>query len=77
MNTYTQLTIDGTQETKRIFKRDLIGQFASKNPTPEELLMRENFRLQNKVLDLEQEKEMWRRKHESLTKIVGHKKLTV
>jgi len=75
MNTYTQLTIFETEEVKKVFKRDFIGQFASNNPTPEEILMRENFRLKNEIEDLKEKAEMWRRKHESLVKVINHKEL--
>jgi hypothetical protein len=47
MSTFIQLNIFGDAKPTRIYRRDYIGRFASKEPTNEEKLQRENYRLKN------------------------------
>lgn len=47
MRAFIQLDIFGNAKPQRIYKRDRKGQFASNDPTNEENLQRENFRLKN------------------------------
>ncbi len=61
MATYTQLDIFGEPKNKRIYFRDGIGQFASREGCELDKLYRENNRLKLEV-------EMWRRKAEVLVR---------
>lgn len=59
MGTYTQYDIFGEQEKKRIYLRDSLGRFSSREGNELDKLFRENNRLKIEV-------EMWRRKAEVL-----------
>lgn len=73
---YTQLTIDGIAVTKKIFKRDRIGQFSKDGLSKEDKLAIENNKLKIENERLTGELEMWKRKAESLAKLIGHNKLS-
>lgn len=66
--TFTQLDLFEDAKPKRIYKRDRKGRFSDGKMTNEEKLFRENNLLKVEV-------EMWRRKVESLTKLIGHKEI--
>ncbi len=68
--TYTQLNLFGESKPKRIYKRDRLGRFSSSEMSNEEKLFRENNRLRA-------ESEMWKRKAESLQKLIGHREIEV
>lgn len=67
--TFTQLELFGESKPKRIYKRDRLGRFSDGKMTNEEKLFRENNQLKSEL-------EMWRRKAESLIKLIGHKEIT-
>lgn len=68
MRKYTQLQLFGDAKPKRIYKRDKLGRFWDGKITNEEKLFRENNSLRAEL-------ETWKRKAESLAKLLGHKKI--
>lgn len=66
--TFTQLELFATAKPKRIYKRDRLGRFWDGQITNEEKLARENN-------SLKAELEMWKRKAESLIKVLGHNEI--
>lgn len=70
MATFTQLSLFEEPKPQRIYFRDRLGRFTSREMSETEKLYRENNRLKAEL-------EMWRRKAEALehqkTEVTGHK----